>query len=55
MNIENKCTWTFDGYGQYKTSCGHEFGFWTDLETEMSSGFVYCPYCGEEIVNGGEE
>lgn len=48
--IVTGCLWIFDNYTAYDTSCGNAFCFLSDLETEIKSGFIYCPYCGKKIT-----
>jgi len=45
------CVWSFDINGFYETNCGHAYQFFTDLETEMKTGFKHCPFCGKKIYN----
>lgn len=41
------CTWTEDSNGLYNTECGHIFECMEGDPSE--NGFIYCPYCGDEI------
>ena len=51
------CAWTFLDVGIYETTCGNTYQFFTDLQTEMKSGFIWCPYCGNKIqpIGGNDE
>jgi len=44
----HKCTWTESEDEPIETDCGNAFEFTEGGIKE--NGFVYCPYCGGEIV-----
>ena len=51
------CRWEYDSEDiSYTTSCNHkhelDYGY-----TEIDKNYIYCPYCGDEIIeqNGQEE
>ena len=50
-SLEDTCEWKYDDDGEwdtYESSCGGEFQFMNDGIKE--NGFVYCPYCGGQII-----
>lgn len=46
--IEQFCTWEYDGYEDYwVTECGEIFVF--DADGPVENGMTYCPFCGDRI------
>jgi len=44
----SKCIWTEQYQGEYwETACGQAFFF--DTGEVKENGFIFCPYCGQEI------
>lgn len=47
MNDET-CEWHEDINGTWWTTCDQGFEF--DQDGPIDNGFVYCPFCGQKIV-----
>lgn len=47
-SCEPPCTWTEDEDGYWNTECGNLIVLNTG--TPRDNGFVYCPYCGQRLI-----
>lgn len=48
-----QCKWTEDEAGAWETDCGQMFEF--HVGTPVDNGFLFCRYCGKELVEVIEE
>jgi hypothetical protein len=46
------CEWTYDNEGFFVTQCDNAFQF--NEGGPKENGFIFCPYCGQEIIIDGD-